>query len=214
MSRPEFDGLGDQEAVMRVDRISMVASVLALACGGAKAPQQTSAPAPPSSAATGVRVSEPFRAVRSPAALRAFVPEVDAPESGGECLTTRTGGSGALTVTAFFPNRTAADLQVTTTFDSSGRLVRYHESRGVPRFQGITISTPPAQRDSMVRAAQERVRTTTISLDYAIDQAIVSNRGGGKPTDAVLATVREVERLEKLGPPIARLERMRKLCGV
>lgn len=66
----------------------------------------------------------------------------------------------------------------------------------------------------MARAAQEKVRTTTISLDYAVDQALLSNRGGGKPTDAVLATVREVERLEKLGPPAARMERMRKLCGV
>jgi len=42
----------------------------------------------------------------------------------------------------------------------------------------------------------------------------VMNRGGGKPTDAILATVRAIERLEKLGPPIARVERMRRLCGV
>jgi hypothetical protein len=99
-------------------------------------------------------------------------------------------------------------------FDSAGRLVRYSETRGVVHLDGPIGTMSPAQRDSVFRAAEARVRTTSISLDYAIDQAIVSNRGGGKPTDAVLATVRSVERLEKLGPPMARMERMRKLCGV
>jgi hypothetical protein len=58
------------------------------------------------------------------------------------------------------------------------------------------------------------MRSTTISLDYPIDQAIVMNRGGGKPTDAVMGTIRDVERVETLGPVTARIDRMRKLCGV
>ena len=40
------------------------------------------------------------------------------------------------------------------------------------------------------------------------------NRGGGKPTNAVIGTIRSMERLDKLGPPVARIERARKLCGV
>jgi hypothetical protein len=35
-----------------------------------------------------------------------------------------------------------------------------------------------------------------------------------KPTDAVMSTIRDVEHGEKLGSVSARLERMRKLCGV
>jgi hypothetical protein len=53
-----------------------------------------------------------------------------------------------------------------------------------------------------------------LSFDYAIDQAIVMNRGGGKPTNAVLGTIRSMENVAKLGPPAARIERARKLCGV
>jgi hypothetical protein len=106
-----------------------------------------------------------------------------------------------------------AQLQVSVTFDSAGRLVRYSERRGVVRFAPTPGMTPP-QIDSLVRATEAKVRSTSISMDYAIDQAVVSNRGGGKPTEAVLGSVRAIERLDKLGPPVARMERMRKLCGV
>jgi len=120
---------------------------------------------------------------------------------------------GATIATAYYPARAGARMQVSVTFDSARRLVRYSERRGIPR-----ISVPPgatdAQRDSTIRAAEASMRSTMIQLDYAIDQAVVSNRGGGKPFHAILATVRAIENLEKLGPPSARLERMRKLCGV
>jgi hypothetical protein len=71
-----------------------------------------------------------------------------------------------------------------------------------------------AQRDSTLRQALNAVRSTNVSLDYAIDQAVVSNRGGGRPTDAIIGNVRQIENLEKLGPLTKRIERIRKLCGV
>jgi hypothetical protein len=54
----------------------------------------------------------------------------------------------------------------------------------------------------------------TVTLDYAIDQAFAMNRGGGRPTDAITAPVRDMERLRQLGPPAARIERVRRLCAV
>ena len=53
-----------------------------------------------------------------------------------------------------------------------------------------------------------------MSFDYAIDQAVVSNSGGGQPTNAIIGPIRDIEKLEKLGPPTARLARVRKFCGV
>jgi len=146
------------------------------------------------------------------AALREFKADVEADETGGECQLLRTGGSGATIVTAYYPRRTDALFQATITFDSSGRVVRYNERRGVPRLPrtGLTVT----QLDSAIRAAEASTRSTTISMDYPIDQAIATNRGGGKPTTAVLGTVRAMESLASLGPPSARLERVRKLCGV
>lgn len=134
-------------------------------------------------------------------------------DSGGECLVTRTAGSGAMTVTGFFPRRSAPQTQMSVTFDSSGRVVRFSDRRGVPKPL-VTTGMTPQQRDSAVRATTSVVRSTSISLDYAVDQALVMNRGAGKPTDAIMGPVRTIEKLEKLGPPTARLERLRRLCGV
>jgi hypothetical protein len=162
---------------------------------------------------TRVSVGDTFIPRTGDAALREFVADVPADETGGECQLLRTGGSGATVVTAYYPRRAEVRFQATITFDSSGRVVRYSERRGVPhlpRTPGLTA----AQLDSAIRAAEATMRSTTISMDYPIDQAIATNRGGGKPTTAVLGTVRAMESLASLGPPAARLERVRKLCGV
>ena len=53
-----------------------------------------------------------------------------------------------------------------------------------------------------------------VTLNFAIDQGIARNFGGGKPDNAVLATVRVMESLPALGPVKERLARVRKLCGV
>lgn len=194
-------------------RAATSVALLTLACHHATA---TPSPTPTSQSRVvvrrGVAVSDAFFPIRGDSALHAFVPDVRADESGGECSLTRTGGSGATTVIAFYPTKAKPRMQVSVTFDSSGRLVRYGEMRGVPRFE--TKGVRPAQFDSLMKAAEASIRSTSISLDYAIDRAIVMNRGGGKPTNAVLGTVRAVEREDKFGPPTAHLEHMRKLCGV
>lgn len=178
------------------------------------APQASAAVASTASAPTTlIRVTDSFSPQRGEAALRAFVPEVSADESGGECTVNRTTGSGATMVTAFYPARTTSTFQITVIFDSVGHIVRYSERRGIPHAKPPTGATR-AQLDSTIRAADASMRSTTISLDYPIDQAIVMNRGGGKPTDAVMATIRDVERVETLGPVTVRIDRMRKLCGV
>ncbi len=161
---------------------------------------------------TRVSNGDSFVPQRGDAALRAFVPDVAAEETGGECQLLRTSGSGATIVTAYYPTRQNARLQVTVTFDSAGHVARYSERRGVPHLARGPMT--PAQLDSAVRASDAANRSTTVSLDYAIDQAIAMNRGGGKPTSAIMSTVRAMESLPALGPPSARLERMRKLCGV
>ena len=77
-----------------------------------------------------------------------------------------------------------------------------------------TTNCPERLSRSSLRAALNATRSTNVSLDYAIDQAVVSNRGGGRPTEAIIGNVRQIESLEKLGPLTARIERIRKLCGV
>jgi hypothetical protein len=159
----------------------------------------------------GVTSSESFVPGMSPQALKAFVAEVPPDEKGGECTLTRTRGNGALTATAFYPTRTASATQVTITFDSAGHVVRYSEVRGVPHIKpGLRIE----QVDSAHHAIQAVMRSTSITFDYPVDRAFALNRGASKPTTAITSTVREMENLDNLQRPAARMERMRKLCGV
>ena len=111
-------------------------------------------------------------------------------------------------------SRAASKTTVALTFDTAGHLARYSEVRGFTGLHGIPPGTTNAVRDSSRLAAIAATRTTSISFDYTIDQAIVRNHGGGKPDQSVLATPREFESLERLGPISARLVRVRKLCGV
>jgi hypothetical protein len=204
---------------------SVAALVLCGGCGSSGAPAPASAPAPAGAATVSapanqtrtqtrmVMIGDSFSPQTGPEAINAFVPDVVVEEKGGECSLTRTGGSGATTVSAWFPARATANLQVSMTFDSAQHLVRYSERRGIATIQS-TVGMTDAQRDSVLRASTLAVRSTMISFDWVIDQALVTNRGGGKPTNAILGSVRAIEKLDKLGPPVARLERVRKLCGV
>ncbi len=202
------------------------ASCAALAaCAAACATASSSAPASPGTgvAAAGppvgtrirITTGDSFSPETGAAAVKAFMPDVDATESGGECRTTKLpGSSNATIVAASFPNRVAAKMTVSLTFDSVGHLVRYSEARGFTGLHTIPGGTTEIQRDSMLHAALAATRTTSISLDYAIGQGILRNHGGGKPDQAVLTSPKELESLEKLGPIKDRLVRVRKLCGV
>jgi hypothetical protein len=194
---------------MRWPRLA-VAAALGLACYRAARTETA-----PTATATMVRVvqGERFSPATSDSAVRAFVPDVQPVDSGGECRLMRTSGSGATFATAYFPSFDSARTTVTLMFDSAGHLARYSDRRGVVRFKAQP-GMSETQRDSVLRGAHAAVRSTTIGFDYAIDQAIVSNDGGGLPTKAILGSVRSIENLEKFGPPTKRLARVRRLCGV
>ena len=185
--------------------------------GASAAAPATSQPTPGATPVLRIRVNpgESFSPETGPAAVKAFVPEIAATDSGGECRMVKGPGSSNVTIAAAsFPNRATSKMNVSLTFDSAGHLVRYSEVRGYTGIRNIPRGATEAQRDSMMRAAQLATRSTTISLDYAIGQGIVHNKGGGKLDNAVLAAPRDFESLAILGPIKDRLVRVRKLCGV
>lgn len=160
-----------------------------------------------------VSTGESFTARNGAVAFHDFKPELAPVDSSGECIVGHTGGSGATIVQIYFPSRAAVRTQMTITFDSSGRLVRVSDRWGV-RPIPLTVGMTPEQRDSTLRVASTGMRSTAITLDYSVDQGFAMNRGGGRPTDAIAAPARDIERLPQLGPPVARIERARHLCGV
>jgi hypothetical protein len=193
--------------------LGLFASSALLACSSHAPPAPGPTPDQPM-VRTRVISSQSFSPRTDEASLHAFVPDIAAVDSGGECSIIRTGGSGATVVSASFPDRGNSQTSVSITFDSVGHFIRYSERRG----GSIRFTLPPgstdAQRDSAFRASIDAKRATTVSFDYAIDQAIASNSGGGQLTVAVRSTVKAMEQLAQLGRPAERLTRVRKLCGV
>jgi hypothetical protein len=147
--------------------------------------------------------------------LQSFRPEIAATETGGECNFWRTSlGPRAANTIAYFPDRATAKMTVQITFDSTGRLTQYYETRAPVNYPSLPPATPVATRDSLFKLAREAHRSTSISVDYVTDRAYVSNFGAGRPDVTVTAKPVEVESLSRFGPVKDRLARVRKLCGV
>jgi hypothetical protein len=192
-----------------IARVRTIALLAMLAVLSRSALAQT----PPVQRNVMIGMSESFSPKTSAAAYAAFAPALAAEETGGECSVIRTAGNGSTIVSAGFPARRSASLTVALTFDSAGHLGRYSERRGLMNMPPMASLTPE-QRDSTLRAVTNATRTTTVTLDWLSDQGMAMNRGGGSPTDAIMGTVRLIQDLPQLGPVSARIERVRKLCGV
>ena len=178
-------------------------------CGGQ--PQAARAPEP-STAAPGivVRASEPRES--SDSAIRAFAAAVAPGVAEPRCVITRSRGSGATRVTAMFRGSDSSGTTVILWFDSVGSLVRFQDSRGSrPIRLPETLAGP--QRDSAFTARMNAQTMTFISLDFAIDEANAMNMGTGS-RNHIVGSVRELENLPALGPPVERIKYVRKLCGV
>jgi hypothetical protein len=147
-------------------------------------------------------------------ALAQWKADVPAVDSGGECELSRSSGSGATFVRAMFPSARESRTTIALSFDSAGRLIRFSESRGMNVIKMPPGTTTARARDSVLAATVAANRSTTITLDLALDHGMAMNRGGNAPVTAVRGNVREMESLEQFGPPKARIARARKLCGV
>lgn len=193
-------------------RVGLFMLVAAVSC---RANPETTPTSGSSTPEVMVRVTSgpTVRMSSSAMALADFTPDVAPVDSGGECRVMRTSGSGATIVTAYFPNQRDPETVVSLAFDSVGTLVRFTDSRGNIRIN-IPPGSSPSVRDSLLRSSGDAKRRTSITLDYPLDRAFAVNSGGSEPTQGVTGTIREMESLEKLGPPSARLVRARKLCGV
>ncbi len=159
-----------------------------------------------------VDVTGSFSPRSDQASIDAYVPDIAPFDSGGECNVLRTGGNGATIVSAQYPDRLHARTSVTMTFDSAGHMVRFnerHSDRANEAYRGCA-----EQLDSALQAHTRVTRSSTVQLDFVLDQGLALSSGAGKPTIAISAPVRVIERLARLGPPTERMARSRKLCGV
>jgi hypothetical protein len=161
---------------------------------------------------TTIAIGDSFSPKSDAAAIAAFVLDLAPVDTGGECSVIRTSGSGATIVMASFPRRANSHTQVSLSFDSAGHLVRFSDSRN--GWHAPRMPMAKEKLDSVIRADLNATRASSISFDYPLDQALAINRGGAKPTEAIIGSVRAFENMAKLGPPSARIAMVRRLCGV
>jgi hypothetical protein len=144
------------------------------------------------------------------ASLVAFVPQVAATDSDGECSIKRD--PKVTTVTAFFPNARDRQTMLSLRFDSAGTLVQYIERRGFPKPIRATGGLTPQQDSSMLEQVHD-MKWVIIQFDYPIDHAQAMNLGGRQPSYSIEGRVSQLDTLTALGV-LPRMERTRKLCGV
>jgi hypothetical protein len=166
-----------------------LAPLLAGAAARAAAQPVLMIPAPPASpTGSSVGFSDRFRADRL-AAQRAFRPARPAVDRGGECVVRQMAGSTERLITGYFPSQADAEVMVVLTVDSTDRLLRYDEQRGVLKVDTQTPSGARISVDSALRAAEAATRSTSIWLDVRRNEAGAMNRGGGRPTEVVVGLV-------------------------
>jgi hypothetical protein len=96
--------------------------------------------------------------------------------------------------------------------DTSGRLVRFSDRRGRVRISGIPGGSR-AQFDSAFAEARRTTRSSTVSLDYALGQALLMNDGGGKADEALMVPLRAMANDERFGAPDARAHAVLARCA-
>ena len=195
--------------VYYVGAVCLLAGMLAACAPG---PQPTTAVAP--SSRPGEQPS-PFSAQYRGdrlLAIQRFHPAQPAVDSGGECVVRDFVERGRHVLAGYFPSRAVGEVLVNVTIDSAGRVLQYHERRGLVRVPGLAEVRTAVARDSVIAAAEQGTRITEIWLDQELGRGRAVNRAGGEPSQGVFGLIEELEAAENLGYPGTRAARVVALC--
>lgn len=124
--------------------------------------------------------------------------------SNGECRVEDPRDSEVRAVSAIFPNRAEPETSIMLELDGDGRLIRYRETRGIPR-PASTIEEMQQQTTMMAR--------TQIQLDFTTGQGLMLNFEPGQPTRSVTGMNAEFQRPPFLDDFEERVATVRKLCS-
>ena len=129
-----------------------------------------------------------------------------------ECGPARITPAGARIQTVYYPTSADAQVALSITLDSAGRLVRSSETHGVLRFHYAPEDTSRAAQDSARRAQMRALRQTVVSLDYVVDPGLVLRREGNGPPQSMTVSTRAVEDSPLLDHPIVHAREAMRAC--
>ena len=137
--------------------------------------------------------------------------DVPLPSDTGECVVRQNPmGSGRL-VSLYLPTQKTATAITTLQVQRDGRIANYSDRRGRAIMKGMRGATD-AQLDSLFAVARNAERSTTISLDYSFDRAIVSNDGGGWPDTNFMLPLAAIAHDARFGAPVDRAQAVLARC--
>lgn len=169
--------------------------------------------APPPEQAAIVRAdSRSFRPILV-ADASAVTLDVPLPSDTGECVVRQNPLGSGRVVWLYLPNEKTATAVTTLQVQRDGRIANYSDRRGRAIMQGMKGATD-AQLDSLFAAARTAERSTTISLDYAFDRALVSNDGGGRPDTHYMLPLAAIAHDPRFGAPADRAQTVMTRCDV
>ena len=135
--------------------------------------------------------------------LADFSLDVPLPSDSGVCVRRPVPAGVGEMVSVYYPEQPHASAVTTVTVDTTGRIVRVSDRRGRVSFRGVPGGTP-AQFDSAFAEARRSTRSSSVTLDLVIGQAILSNDGGGRPDQSVMALASSVANDPRFDRPLAR----------
>jgi TonB family protein len=159
----------------------------------------------------GVPATGMVRATR--AILDTFSLDVAMPADTGQCLVMMMMPQRTRNVSVYYPSTRDFTAATMVTVDSTGRVVRYSDSRGLRRPLSISSFTLE-QRDSAARAARAEYRATSILVDFGSGVAVAMNLGGGRPDNGISTQLDDIGSDERYGAPVRRAAAIVQRCGI
>lgn len=144
--------------------------------------------------------------------LAAFNLEVPLPTDTGVCVRRPVPlGIGEL-VSVYYPGVRNAAAVASVNVDTAGHIIRYSERRGEVSLDAGRRLTRQ-ELDSAITATRLRTRSSTIYLDYGLGHALLTNEGGGRKTESIMARLTAVANDPRFGAPDARARAIVARCG-
>jgi len=144
-------------------------------------------------------------------ALDRFVLDVPLPSDSGECHRGAGLNPGEQLVVVYHPSRANAVALASVLIAADSQFVQFLDRRGGLQFRGVPGGTR-AQQDSAILAFHQRVRRSSIRLDYRTGQAWLLNQGGGRPDDGLIVPLHLVARHARFGAPDLRAREVIARC--
>jgi hypothetical protein len=196
---------------MRLLRPTLIGALLLVGCRPATPPALTASP-DSGPELVRQRVDTAIIVTGSPERLAAFHFDVPLPTDTGVCVRRAVPFGVGEMISVYHPEERNATALVSVNIDTAGHIIRFTDRRGQV---GIHFDHPASAKelDSALAVARRTTRSSMLYLDYPMGRAMLSNEGGGRKTESVMAALIDVANDPRFDKPDARAHAILARCA-